>query len=280
MGNFWDYNVWSTVSVLAVLLLGLLAANALKKNIRFLRESLVPTSVLAGVLLLVISTIYEAISGTSLFETGLFGQNGTFQLEVVTYHCLALGFVATSFRPSTRKFDKKRGAEIFNTGVTTVSTYLIQAVLGMGITVLLALFVKDLYPASGLLLPFGYGQGSGQAMNYGSIYEADGFVGGKSFGLTVAVGTACRDDEVVRTVGNVDAVCRIEDIGRKFVKGDFVGTVTLCRIIQQTFCGNGDHTRIHTVVGRESDGNAEFAVAVDEFLRPVERVNDEHACVV
>ena len=186
MGNFWDYNVWSTVSVLAVLLLGLLAANALKKNIRLLRESLVPTSVLAGVLLLVISTIYEAISGTSLFETGLFGQNGTFQLEVVTYHCLALGFVATSFRPSTRKFDKKRGAEIFNTGVTTVSMYLIQAVLGMGITVLLALFVKDLYPASGLLLPFGYGQGSGQAMNYGSIYEADGFVGGKSFGLTIA----------------------------------------------------------------------------------------------
>ena len=187
MGNFWDYNVWSTVSVLAVLLLGLLAANALKKNIRLLRESLVPTSVLAGVLLLVISTIYEAISGTSLFETGLFGQNGTFQLEVVTYHCLALGFVATSFRPSTRKFDKKRGAEIFNTGVTTVSMYLIQAVLGMGITVLLALFVKDLYPASGLLLPFGYGQGTGQALNYGNLYETDhGFVGGKSFGLTIA----------------------------------------------------------------------------------------------
>ncbi|MBR6455598.1 MAG: hypothetical protein IKS72_01520, partial [Prevotella sp.] len=33
----------------------------------------------------------------------------------------------------------------------------------------------------------GYGQGTGQALNYGSIYEADyGFAGGKSFGLTVA----------------------------------------------------------------------------------------------
>jgi len=36
-------------------------------------------------------------------------------------------------------------------------------------------------------LPFGYGQGTGQAMNYGGIYEHDyGFVGGKSFGLTIA----------------------------------------------------------------------------------------------
>ena len=38
-----------------------------------------------------------------------------------------------------------------------------------------------------MLLPFGYGQGTGQAMNYGNIYETQyGFVGGKSFGLTIA----------------------------------------------------------------------------------------------
>ena len=38
-----------------------------------------------------------------------------------------------------------------------------------------------------MLLPFGFGQGTGQAMNYGNIYEQDwGFVGGKNFGLTIA----------------------------------------------------------------------------------------------
>ena len=38
-----------------------------------------------------------------------------------------------------------------------------------------------------LLLPFGYGQGTGQALNYGGIYENEfGFDGGKSFGLTIA----------------------------------------------------------------------------------------------
>jgi ESS family glutamate:Na+ symporter len=38
-----------------------------------------------------------------------------------------------------------------------------------------------------VLLPFGYGQGTGQALNYGNIYEIEhGFSGGKSFGLTIA----------------------------------------------------------------------------------------------
>jgi len=37
-----------------------------------------------------------------------------------------------------------------------------------------------------VLLPFGYGQGTGQALNYGTIYEGMGFTGGKSFGLTIA----------------------------------------------------------------------------------------------
>jgi ESS family glutamate:Na+ symporter len=47
--------------------------------------------------------------------------------------------------------------------------------------------MDDLLEAAGLLLALGYGQGTGQAMNYGSIYELEyGFVGGKSFGLTIA----------------------------------------------------------------------------------------------
>lgn len=82
---------------------------------------------------------------------------------------------------------KKRSAEIFNTGVTTVSTYLIQGVFGLAITIVAALIVEDFFPAAGILLPFGYGQGTGQALNYGNIYETDyGFVGGRSFGLSIA----------------------------------------------------------------------------------------------
>jgi len=47
--------------------------------------------------------------------------------------------------------------------------------------------LADFFPAAGVLLPFGFGQGTGQAMNYGNIYETQfGFAGGKAFGLTIA----------------------------------------------------------------------------------------------
>ena len=187
MTNFWDFNVWGTFNVVAVLLVSLLAANMLKKAIPFLQASLIPTSVLGGGILIIVAGIFKSITGQIMFDTAFFGGNGTAKLEILTYHTLALGFIASSFKSSKGAMTRKRTAEIFNTGVTTVSTYLLQAVLGFGISLLACLVVKDFFPAAGVLLPFGYGQGTGQAMNYGGIYENQfGFDGGKSFGLTIA----------------------------------------------------------------------------------------------
>ena len=188
MNNFWDSDVWGLIILLAVLLISLLVANMVKRTVPFLKRSLIPTSVLAGLILLVISMVYSAASGgKNMFNTEMFGGYGSSALEIITYHCLALGFIATTFKPRSEAFSKKRNVEIFNTGVTTVATYLIQGIFGMGITIIAALIMKDFFSASGILLPFGYGQGTGQAMNYGTIYEVEyGFDGGKSFGLTIA----------------------------------------------------------------------------------------------
>ena len=187
MTNFWDYNVWGGINLVAVLLLSLLVANLLKKSFRIFRVSLIPTSVLGGIMLLIIAAIWNAVTGKPLFDTAFFGGNGYAVLEIITYHALALGFIATSMRSSEQKLTKKRTVEIFNTGVTTVSNYLIQAIVGFGITLLAAMIIDGFFSSAGILLPFGYGQGTGQAMNYGNIYEQDyGFVGGKSFGLTIA----------------------------------------------------------------------------------------------
>ena len=187
MENFWEFKAWGTYNVIAVLLLSLLLANMLRKNIKLLNESLIPTSVLGGGILIVIAGFYKLFTGDTMFDTAFFGGNGTATLELITYHTLALGFIASTFKTSDKKMTKERMSEIFNTGVTTVSTYLLQGVVGMGITMIAALFMDDFFEAAGLLLPFGYGQGTGQAMNYGMIYENDfGFLGGKSFGLTVA----------------------------------------------------------------------------------------------
>ncbi len=187
MENFWDYNVWGGFNVIAVLLVSLLAGNALKKSIPLLQASLIPTSVIGGGILLIASGLYRLITGNVLFDTMFFGGKGTVTLEMITYHTLALGFIASAFKSANGKLTKQRTIEIFNTGVTTVATYLLQAVFGMAISIVVARMVKDFFPAAGMILPFGYGQGTGQAMNYGGIYENEfGFDGGKSFGLAVA----------------------------------------------------------------------------------------------
>ena len=187
MTNFWDFNVWGSINLFAVLLLGLLAGNVLKRKIAIFQKSLIPTSVLGGAILLIIASVYKVITKEVMFDTNFFGGNGSDNLEMITYHALALGFIASTLKPSKGKLSKKRLGEIINTGVSTVSTYLLQAILGFGITLIIAIFAADFFAASGILLPFGYGQGTGQAMNYGNIFEVDfGFVGGKSFGLTIA----------------------------------------------------------------------------------------------
>ncbi len=184
---FWDFNAWGGVNLLATLLLSLFLANIIKRNIPFLKRSLIPTSVLAGLLLLLITTVIEYITGTNVYYTQFYGGAGTETLELITYHALALGFIATTFTSSQREKSKKRNVEIINTGVTTVSSYLMQAILGLGITLIVGALTVKICNYCGILLPFGFGQGTGQALNWGNTYEVEnGFVGGANFGLTIA----------------------------------------------------------------------------------------------
>jgi ESS family glutamate:Na+ symporter len=75
-----------------------------------------------------------------------------------------------------------------------VSTYLLQGIIGIGITFILAYTFMPVFQtgpglATGILLPFGFGQGPGQANNFGVIYETfdpNGFAGGQSYGLAMA----------------------------------------------------------------------------------------------
>ena len=186
MIHFWDSSVWSWMLLFGVLFGSLLLGHLLKK-IPLLKKSLIPTSVLGGAIILLVTGIYKLITKDSFFDAAVFNGKGYATLEVITYHALALGFIASALKTSKNKMTKARSVEIFNTGVTTVSTYLIQAIFGMGITIIAALVMKNgFFPAAGVLLAFGFGQGTGQAMNYGSQYAEAGFVNGTNFGLAIA----------------------------------------------------------------------------------------------
>lgn len=201
-GNFWDIEIWSLILIFGVIGASVLFSSILKSKVAFLKRSLVPSSVLAGIILLVISTIvFYATGGANnggkyLFELEFFytGQySGMTVLEIITYHCLGFGFVAMAFRQNGQKVTGKRAQEVLDSGVTTVSTYLLQAILGIIATIVFALLGSTIWKGAGILLPFGFGQGTGQALNYGSMYgsgeQAWGFISideGRSFGLTIA----------------------------------------------------------------------------------------------
>ena len=165
--------LWNPMIQIGIIAGTILLANLLCRKIPFFRKTLMPTAVLGGFLLLILRT------------TGILAVDTAF-LEMLTYHALALGFIAMSLRIPTK--DNSSGAMIGSkSGALIVSTYLVQAVAGLAISLFLAYtFMPDLFKASGILLPMAYGQGPGQANNVGTTYQALGMAGGRSFGLSLA----------------------------------------------------------------------------------------------
>ena len=176
--NFWDREIWSFVVTLSLLFGAMLLANLLRRKIRFLRRSLIPSAVLGGFLVLFMDALYTRLFHTSMFDLTT--------LEALTYHGLGLGFIALAWRHLDGVRGKKARKDVFNTSTVTVGGYLLQAIVGLLITLLLSYAVSS-FAAGGLLLPMGYGQGPGQAFNWGTNYQnLYGFTNGASFGLTVA----------------------------------------------------------------------------------------------
>lgn len=165
--------LWNPIIQFGIIAFLILLANVLRRKIPAVQASLMPTAVLAGFILLLLRT-----SGILKIDVEF--------LEMLTYHMIALGFIALSLRvpektsEATPLIGSKSGALI-------VSTYLVQATVGLVISLVLAYTVMpELFKASGILLPMAYGQGPGQANNVGTTYEALGMTGGRSFGLSLA----------------------------------------------------------------------------------------------
>ena len=176
--NFWDGQIWSFIITVSLLLGAMLLANLLRQKIPFLKTSLMPSAVLGGFIVLLIDTLYKKLTGSSMFSLSV--------LESITYHGLGLGFIALAWRHLDGVKGKKARKDVFNTSTVTVGGYLIQAIAGLIISVALFYLIGS-YAAGGILLPMGYGQGPGQAFNWGTTYETTyGFTFGSSYGLTIA----------------------------------------------------------------------------------------------
>ena len=173
--DFGDYNAWKLIIQVGIILLTVLISNDIRRKIKFIRGSLLPTSVIAGMIIFIL----KFIPVVKDFIDSSF-------MEVLTYHCLGLGFVAISLKAATAS-SKSSTATVVDSGLITVGGYLAQGIVGLGLTLIFAVALSGgFFHAAGLLLPMGFGQGTGQALNIGNVFESMGMAHGKGFGLSIA----------------------------------------------------------------------------------------------
>ncbi len=167
-------SLWNVIIQFGIIAVVILLSNLLRRKVAFVRNSLMPTAVLAGFVLLIARS------------TGILSFDMDF-MEKLIYHGIALGFIAMSLRVPEKNAEDKGNLAGLKSGAIIIGSYLIQAIFGLAISITLAYtLMPDMFKAAGILLPMGYGQGPGQANNVGSTYEANGFIGGRSFGLSLA----------------------------------------------------------------------------------------------
>ena len=172
--SFGDEGVWSFLIQIFILILALLVGNILRRKIPFIRKSLIPTSLLGGLLILLLKLLpfYDNIVNQAT-------------MEIITYHALGIGFIALGLKQA-KDSQKTSAGKVMETGILTAATYVIQGLVGLAVTVML-FYLIGFFPGGGVILALGFGQGTGQALNYGKMYETDfGFVGGTTWGLTIA----------------------------------------------------------------------------------------------
>lgn len=175
-------SVWKLVVQIGLLLIFLLIGNGLRNLIPFLKKSLIPSSLIGGLLLLTTNIILKAFDVT-LIDKGI--------MQVVTYHGLAIGFIAMTLKTVKTK-NKVGRVKMFENGIMTGGAYMLQAFVGLGITLLFFMFSKNsdnpIYYGLGLLLPLGYGQGPGNALTWDINFTemSEMFTGNGSVGLTIA----------------------------------------------------------------------------------------------
>lgn len=182
---FENIGSWSLLIQLFIISAAMLIGNVIRRKVGFMNRSLIPTALIGGLLIFILKLIP---SFNALIDKNT--------MEIITYHTLALGFIAMSLRVK-KETCVTSTTKVFETGVLTIGTYIVQAVVGLLVTIPLFLYCREsewfgnIFYAGGLLLPMGYGQGPGQALNFGSIYQEHAMASGlpfpgKDFGLSIA----------------------------------------------------------------------------------------------
>ena len=174
-------SVWKLVVQLLLLLGFLVLGNMLRRSIPFLKKSFIPSALIGGVLLVLVDLFVKWVSPADyeLIDKQI--------MKVITYHALAIGFIATTLKVANKEKQKGLGALSIQNGLLTGATYMLQAVFGI-LTVLVFFWLGGkIFRGSGIILPLAFGQGPGNAMTWDQNFTSDGYMfTNGSFGLALA----------------------------------------------------------------------------------------------
>lgn len=153
----------------------LLVGAFLRTRVRFLQRFLIPSSIIAGALMLI---FYNYIAPYFSLSADFLGD--------LVYHLLNISFIATMLRTSEGSRDKRKGVLAEGT-VSIVAQYGLQCFLALLLVFILTkTIMPDLFPAIALTLPLGFELGPGQAYSMSLPWESMGFEGATSVGLCMA----------------------------------------------------------------------------------------------
>ncbi|MCA1802368.1 MAG: hypothetical protein LC662_07915 [Rhodothermaceae bacterium] len=150
----------------------LVIATFARRHVWLLQRFLVPNNLIAGILGLMIG-----MNGLALLDLQ------SDRLGAYVYHLLALLFIALSLRSP----QKKLGLTSIKFGLIFLMVYLVQGLVGLGISfALIYTIFPDLFAGIGLLLPLAFGMNPGIAYTIGQNWESYGFESGAIVGLSFA----------------------------------------------------------------------------------------------
>ena len=175
--------VWGFLTQLGLLLMFLMIGNILRRKIPFFRKCLIPSALLGGGALLIVDIICNQL-GFTLIDNRL--------MQVITYHCLAIGFAAMTLKTEKSTYKANR-SQVVEFGALQGGTYMLQAFVGLLITIVMFFITrhggKVVSYVCGVILPLGFGQGPGNALSWDINFTniaATEFSGNGSFGLSLA----------------------------------------------------------------------------------------------
>jgi len=167
--NPWDLDVNLRFVVLDFLYLSafLMIGTFLRRYVKFFQKYLIPNNLIAGFLALLVGS-----QGFGLIDLQ------ADRLILYVYHLLALTFIALGLRQSKTNWGKGPVSK----SIMALSSYIIQATIGLIVAFILAYTIKpELFIGTGLLLPLGFGMGPGLAATMGNSWDA-ALAGGEAAG--------------------------------------------------------------------------------------------------